>query len=114
MWLSLPSVDTLPGSTPKGYWRNYRSWSALVGSIIADAVQDETLKRMLTEPTAVFHSWFCAEPDFTIYDTWDVAGPHWVETVADRSNAAAVRALSLHPVVYAKDCVLRINFPKAA
>lgn len=114
LWLSLPTVDSLPGSTATGYWRRYSSWPEIIKSVVADATQDEVFRDMLTKPPAVFHAWFCAEADYTIYDTWDVCGPTWVEHVADRSDEASLRRLSSKPFLFAQDHVLRIDYRKAA
>lgn len=114
LWLSLPSVDSLPGSSPKGYWRNFISVPDLLVAVIADAISDEKLRQMLSLSPAIFHSWWCAESDYTIYDTWHVAGPAWVEGVADRSDAAAVRGLTTLPIIYTEGRTLRINLPRAA
>lgn len=113
MWLSLPSVDSLPGSSAKGYWRNYISSPEMVRAIVADAISDEKLYAMLSRPPATFHGWWCAEIDYTIYDTWNVAGPSWVEGVADRSDAAALRGLVSRPFIYTEDRTLRINLRAA-
>jgi hypothetical protein len=114
MWLSSPTIDTLPGSTAKGYWKNYRSWPELVRAVINDAIGDEQLRDALAKPPAVFHSWFCNQRDYTIFDVWDVAGPAWVETVADRADQAAMARLSDRPFIFTQDATLRIDYRKVA
>jgi hypothetical protein len=114
MWLSLPPVDTLLGSTAKGYWRNYQSWPAMVGAVVADASNDEALREALSRPPAQFQSWFINQRDYTIFDTWDVAGPSWVETVVERADLSAMSRLSQKPFIFAKDSVLRIDYRNAA
>lgn len=112
-WLSVPSVDSLVGASPRGYWRNYISSPELVGAIFSDCL-DEKMMQMLAKPPASFHSWWCNEIDYTIYDTWEKSGPGWVETVADRSDEAALRRLGNRPMIFTEGRVLRIDLSKAA
>lgn len=113
-WLSNPAVDTLPGSTPQGWWHRYRSWAELFGATLRDAMHDERMNYMLKQTPATFHAWFCKERDYTIYDCFDVMGARWVENVVTRSNDAAVRRLITKPFIRSDGRALRIDYDKVA
>lgn len=92
MWLSLPTVDSLPvhGSTPQ-WFKHYSPTAGAARAITADAIADEALFRKLRMHPTRFLTFFERE-NHSIYDCYAaLGGERWVRTVMTRAHEAALR-----------------------
>jgi hypothetical protein len=88
-WLSLPSLDTLPDSGAS-WWRGYQPQEGLLAAITADALEDEALyRKLMARPSKFLEFW--ERQDHSIFDTCEILGDGWVETVARRAREADAR-----------------------
>lgn len=112
-WLSMPSLDPLPVYGKTARWAlHYAPTPGAVGAITADAIADEALfRKLLLHPTR-FAQFFERE-DHSIYDTYEVLGDEWVETVLSRAAAAASRMAHEVPAL-ARDNIYSIGGGKKA
>ena len=112
-WLTTPDIDLVPDAG-KDWWRRYRPWRGGAAAVLADATQDEVMRRKLTMHPRHFVAWFERE-DHSIYDCYDVYdGRQWVDTVLSRAEAAGDRLTRLPGFIKAEGNVLRVDFRRAA
>lgn len=109
-WLSTPAVDFVPAYKATNrlhcyYVVNVNAYAA----IIRDAMHDEQMQHYLCQPPADFYQWFSAEPDYTIYDTWDHLGSQWVNTVLQRAEMAIRDRLRSRPLVRVEGGRMTVN-----
>lgn len=88
-WLSVPDIDTLPGSGVD-WWRGYTPTAGVLGAVISDVLLDEVLYRRLVSQPRKFADWWCRQ-DPTIFTTYEVLGEKWAETVLTRAHEARDR-----------------------
>lgn len=112
-WLSTPDIDLVPDAG-KDWWRHYRPWRGGAAAVLADATEDEVMKRKVTMHPRHFAAWFERE-DHSIYDAYDVyGGRDWVDTVLARAEAAGDRLTKLPSFIQAEGNVLRVDFRRVA
>lgn len=112
-WLSLPTLDTLPGAGPR-WVQGYRALPSVGASIVSDVTLDEVLyRKLLMHPTS-FVAWFERE-DHTIYDVYNLLGEQqWVETVLQRARESAKRMAMSVPILRKEGNVTYAIFGKKA
>lgn len=88
-WLSVPTLDTLPDAG-NAWWRGYQPQEGLLAAIIADATEDEALyRKLMARPSKFIEFW--ERQDHGIFDTHEILGDAWVETVTRRAHEADAR-----------------------
>jgi len=108
-WLSVPSVDTIPGSG-ESWWRTFKVQPASLAAIMADVVEDSTLRNKLCGPPGEFADWFERE-DASIYDSYyALNGEVWRENVLRRAREAASRPLPAKLLQSVMGNVFEVNF----
>jgi len=99
-WLSIPDIDTVPGSG-KRWFKTYTPVAGATGAIVrdvlagirADALEDPVMYYKVRLHPRRFIEWFERE-DHTIYDSYYVlGGPKWVSTVLTRAERAKAHLL---------------------
>lgn len=105
LWLSNPTIDTLPGSGKK-WFMGYKSVEGFMAAAIADLYADEGLyNALMRSPKDFLNYWRNLE--LTEYDMYAVGGDTWVATVTERAEEAMLR---LMPVVEGN--VVTVKFRK--
>jgi hypothetical protein len=108
-WLSLPQLDTIPGSGNK-WWERYQPTAGALRAVVMDVNQDEVLYRKLMLHPEAFLSWWERE-DHSIFDAYDVlGGKRWAETVLRRAEETAQRFACDMPPVSIVGNVVKVNF----
>lgn len=112
-WLSLPTLDTVPGAGAE-WWRKHSPIVGALSSIVSDVTEDEVLYRKLMMHPFTFAEWFERE-DHTIYDTYvALGGSAWPTTVLKRAEDAAARMTLEDPPVRVQGNVITVNFRRVA
>ena len=107
LWLSNPTVDTLPGSGKKWYV-GYKPIEGFTAAMVADLYADEGLyPALMRSPKDFLNYWRNLE--LAEYDMYAVGGDKWVATVTERAEEAMLR---LMPVVSGN--VIAVKFGRAA
>ena len=89
MWLSNPTLDTLPGAGADWHVK-FDQKPGLAPACVMDVNEYETLARMLKEHPAKFAAWFAKE-DHKAWHCYKFGGASWVATVLSRADEAATR-----------------------
>lgn len=88
-WLSVPTIDTIPGSGT-GWWKGYKPTPGVLGAVISDVMLDEPLyRRLISHPRKFADWWYRQDP--SIFETYEVLGEGWAETVLQRAHEARDR-----------------------
>lgn len=107
-WMSVPSLDHLP-TAGFGWWKLYQPMKGALAAIIVDVMNDEVLYRKLMMPPAAFIQWF-ERDDHSVYESQEVFGKDWHETVLARADDAMHRCAKQVPQVYADKNGIRIVY----
>jgi hypothetical protein len=95
-WLSIPSLDKVPGSG-NNWWRKYTPVEGALVAIKSDVIEDEVLYRKLCMHPSQFFEWFGRERDHSIYNSFaTMGGKPWVNLVLNRAEEAAERLLGFN------------------
>lgn len=112
-WLSVPSLDNIPGAG-KNWTKVYTPVPGALGSIISDVSGDEPLYRKVLMHPYAFMSFF-ERQDHSIFDTYaQLGGQRWVDTVMERAELAGARLTLRNPAVTVDGNVLKVDFRRAA
>ena len=107
LWLSNPTVDTLPGSGKKWYV-GYSAVEGFMAASMTDLYADADLYHaLMRSPKDFLNYWRNMKHDE--YDMYAVGGDKWVATVTERAEEAMLR---LMPVVSGN--VIAVKFGRAA
>lgn len=88
-WMSTPSLDTLPDAG-SNWWRGYQPQEGLLAAIVGDATEDEAMyRKLMARPSKFIEFW--ERQDHSIFDTYEILGPAWVDTVLRRAYEADSR-----------------------
>jgi hypothetical protein len=87
-WMTNPTVDVLPSYTGKGLPPGFKVVADLTPTLMSDVISDTTLQRRLHLAPLQFLSWW-NKVDHSVFDTYDLIGPSWPETVRQRAFSAA-------------------------
>lgn len=107
-WMSTPAVDALPQSGAN-WWRVYKPVDQALFTMATDVLEDEVLFRKLLMHPRAFTAWFERE-DHSIYDTFDLLGRAWADTVLMRANAAAMRMAIGETIRGRRQNVIKVSF----
>lgn len=113
-WLSIPSLDLIPG-TGVHWYRVYSPVPGAVNAVIHDVLEDEVMFRKLGMHPDAFVGWFERE-DHTMFDCYDkLGGRQWVDTVIERAEMASARLAGSIPlpVISMKGNVVAVDFAAA-
>lgn len=107
-WLSTPALDTLPGAGGT-WWKGYTPQEGLLAAIIGDAIEDAALHhKLMARPSKFIEFW--QRQDHSIFDTYEILGDSWVQTVLERAQEAERRFVD--PVTERRGNVIRVAFPR--
>lgn len=111
-WMSVPGIDAVIG-TGINWHKVYEATQGLYAAIEADVREDEKLHRYLTKHPSNFGAWFKDE-DASIFDTYEVLGDAWAETVLQRATMAAARLDNANRVVARHGNIVEVAFGRRA